>query len=214
MDGSKVNGAPGGNIISRRDAIVGALALAAGALIASKPDAAQAANYEQLAVGSNLFGTLPTAINRTSNGAVSGTFHSSATLNYVAPITNADIALNGTVWEGAVGGSAGVLGRGTLAGQYGVIAAHDLAQGTALKVEGRAAFSRSGKATITKTHSGCTVTVGSGISANTLILATLQGSAGTGVYLLYAKYASPTTFTIKLNRAATSTAQIAWFIIG
>jgi hypothetical protein len=214
MASSKGNGAPGVNVISRRDAIVGALALAAGALVASKPDAAQAANYEQLAVGSNLFGTLPTAINRTSNAAISGVFHSSATLNYVMPITNADIALNGTVWEGAVAGSAGVLGRGTMTGQYGVVATHDTAAGTALKVEGRATFSRSGRVTITKTHGGCTVTVASGISATTLILATLQGSAGTGVYLVYAKYASPTTFTIKLNKAATSTVQIAWFIIG
>jgi hypothetical protein len=93
-------------------------------------------------------------------------------------------------------------------------AQHYQAAGTALKVIGRVSLSRSGKATITKGHSGCTVTVASGVDANSLIVATLQGSAGTGVYLLYAKRASATTFTIKLNKTATATVSVAWFLIG
>ena len=94
-----------------------------------------------------------------------------------------------------------------------MVATHDTAAGAALKVSGRAAFSRSGKASIGKGHSGCTVTVPSGVEVGSMILATLQGSAGTGVYLCYAKYASPTTFTLKLNKAAAATAKIAWMII-
>jgi hypothetical protein len=207
------NGTRDEDVMSRRDAIIGALALAAGALVASKPDTAQAANYEQLAVGSNLFGTLWTAINRTSNGAISGTFHSSATLNYITPISNADVALNGTVWEGAVASSAGVLGRGTITGQYGVVATHDTAAGTALKVSGRASFSRSGKSTVTKGHSTRTVTIASGVGTGSMILVTLQGSGGTGVYLKYAKRMSATTFKVALSKAATATVTFAWMIV-
>jgi hypothetical protein len=83
-----------------------------------------------------------------------------------------------------------------------------------LRVDGKVSLSRSGVATISKGHSGCTGTVASGLDPTPRIFATLQGSAGGGVYLRYAKRASATTFSIKLNKAATTTVSIAWFIIG
>jgi hypothetical protein len=151
---------------------------------------------------------------RTSNGTISGNAYSTASLNYIAPITNADVAVQGTVWDHAPVGSAGVSGRGTLAGHNGVVATHDLGTGTALKVVGRTAFSRSGKATVGHGHTVQVVTVPSGIDTTSLILATLQGDAGSGVYLRYARRESATTFRIKLNKAAAANVTVAWFIVG
>ena len=97
-----------------------------------------------------------------------------------------------------------------------MLARHLAADGTALRVEGRATFSRSGRASVSKRHSTRTVTVASGgIASDALILVTLQASAGGGVYVRYARRTSATTFQVVLNKAATtSTATFAWIILG
>jgi hypothetical protein len=199
-------------VISRRDAIIGALALAAGTLIAAKPQTALADNGEPMTVGCYLFSTIPTSVTRTSDGTPSGTYYTMGELN--GTVFEASVGVFGGTYQDAVAGSTGVHGYAASRDQFGVVARNSDLNGTAIKVEGRAAFSRSGKAKITKGHSSCTVPVISGVDTGSLILATLQGSAGSGVHLLYAKRSSSLTFTIKLSKAATSTVSIAWFIVG
>jgi hypothetical protein len=196
-------------VISRRDAIIGALALAAGSLIAQKPDTARATNGQYVLVGGAYTSSESTLIMRTFDGSLSAAYSSGGLTTNVGWV---HYGIDGQTFGGDPGG-AGAYGHTAVASHYGVLAQHT-GGGTALRVEGKASFSRSGKATITKGHAGCTVTVPSGVDADTLVLATLRGSAGTGVHLLYAKYATATTFTVKLNKAATSTVSIAWLIIG
>jgi hypothetical protein len=119
--------------------------------------------------------------------------------------------LDGQTFAGDAG-SAGVHGHTEAAGHYGVLARHT-ASGTALRVEGKAGFSRSGKAAVARGHSTQTVTVASGVGTGSMILVTLQGSAGSGVVLRYAKRLSATTFQVALNKAATTTVTFAWMIV-
>jgi hypothetical protein len=199
--------------LSRRQAIVGALALAAGALVATKPRSALATNYEPFVVGVDTFSTRQTSIFRTSNQTVLGTQYSTATLNKIVPITAADHAVDGTVWPGALAGSVGVCGRATTTGQFGVLASHDLGAGTALRVEGKAQFSRSGKATISKGHASKTVTGLSNITTDSIILVTLQGSAGVGNHVRWAKRLSSTSFQVMLTKAASINVTFGWLIL-
>jgi hypothetical protein len=202
-------------VISRREAIVGALALAAGSLIATKPDVARASNGQTLTAGGMAYTSSETILHLTPTASDASNIVSSAVFNRFGFTSFGVVqAVSGVVQSGAGAGSIGVSGAAWASGLIGMQAQHYQAAGTALKVIGRVSLSRSGKATITKGHSGCTVTVASGVDANSLIVATLQGSAGTGVYLLYAKRASATTFTIKLNKTATATVSVAWFLIG
>jgi hypothetical protein len=86
--------------------------------------------------------------------------------------------------------------------------------GTALDVSGIARFSRSGKVTIAKGHNSATVTVASGIGTGSIILATLQGPAGVGNHIRWAKRTGATTFQVMLTKSAASKVSCGWFIIG
>jgi hypothetical protein len=57
-------------VMSRRDAIVGALALAAGTLIARRPDVAAAADGQYVLVGGSYSAANETFIMRTFDGAI------------------------------------------------------------------------------------------------------------------------------------------------
>ena len=85
--------------------------------------------------------------------------------------------------------------------------------GVALQVDGPAAFSRSGKGAILKGHATATVNVPSGVSTHALILVTLQGSAGTGRYVRYARRVSATSFRVYLSKSAAAKVYFAWFIL-
>jgi len=91
----------------------------------------------------------------------------------------------------------------------GVLA--DSINGTALKVTGKAAFSRSGKATVQAGTSAVTV-AGVPLTSASLILATVQQSGGA-----YVKSAVPdvanSRFRINLNKAPTVDVAVAWFIV-
>jgi hypothetical protein len=98
-------------------------------------------------------------------------------------------------------------------GQYGVLAENTASGGTALKVNGQAFFSRAGRSTIAKGKSTVTVAGLTNIGTSAAILVTLQGSAGSGVYLRYAKRLNSQQFQVVLNKAATSTVPFAWMIV-
>jgi hypothetical protein len=193
-------------VISRREAIIGALALAAGSLIA-KPEIARAATDVPVYVGQDNPATAGTVIARMSDTAflsLTGLGMNDGTRSY---------AVDGETLNGGAG-SAGAYGHTAVAGHVGVLARHS-GGGTALEVDGRVHFSRSGSSTFSKGGSYRTVTVSSGVSTTDLILVTMQGSAGTGVYVRYAKRYSATSFRVYLNKAATtSTATFAWLILG
>jgi hypothetical protein len=122
-------------------------------------------------------------------------------------------ALEGEVYASAGAAAAGVRGSAVAAGQFAVLADCAAPGGTALRVNGVASFSRSGRGSISHGHAGTTVTVPSGVATGALILVTLQGSAGSGVYLRYAKRTTATTFQVVLNKTATSKVSFAWMIL-
>jgi hypothetical protein len=209
MAGSKGNGTPGGNVVSRRDAIVGALALAAGALVASKPDAAQAANYEQLTTWG-----YETALECDTLATGAGTHVSQAVFNRGANFLP-DYAVQGVqglVWPGAPADSSGVTGFAYIPGHVGVYAANNDPTGVGLKVYGKTSFMRSGTGTVAKNTASRTVTVTSGVNSGSKILATLQGNGGTGVYLKYAAMTSATTFKVYLTKACTKAVRFPWMV--
>jgi len=84
----------------------------------------------------------------------------------------------------------------------------------ALRVEGRMTMTRSGRAHIARRKSSVTVTVPGGLTTSANILCTAQDSAGTGVYDRYAKRVSSTQFKIQLNKACTSSVNVAWMVLG
>jgi hypothetical protein len=208
-------------VLSRRDAIIGALALAAGTLLATKPDTARAADGDVMHVGGTMSGTYETSLLRSPSGLWGGDFNSFARLN------GADGTRCYGVWgnTGTVAGpgSAGLWGRGTAAGFFGVVAENyavggiglkaSAPLGVALQVDGPAAFSRSGKGAILRGHATATVNVPSGVSTGALILVTLQGSAGTGRYVRYARRVNATSFRVYLSKSAAAKVYFAWFIL-
>jgi len=102
--------------------------------------------------------------------------------------------------------SIGVRG-GTTSGT-GVLA--EATTGNALKVTGKAQFSRSGVTAILRSHSSVKVTM-AGVTKSSYVVATLQTNRA-GVYV---QAAVPTTgsFTIYLNKAVTSATKVGYFVI-
>jgi hypothetical protein len=208
-------------VLSRRDAIIGALALAAGTLLATKPDTALAADGDAMHLGTMMSGTGATYLLRSPSGLWGGGSNSLAILN--GSDGTRDYAVWGNTGTVAGAGSTGVWGRGTAAGFFGVFAENyavggiglkaSAPLGVALQVDGPAAFSRSGKGAIQKGHASATVNVPSGVSTGALILVTLQGSAGTGRYVRYARRVSATSFRVYLSKSAAAKVYFAWFIL-
>ena len=198
-------------LVSRRDAIMGALALAAGTLMATRPEEAKAANGDSVVAGSITIGASPTYVWRTATGYL-GPVYSQAALNWDNG-AGAHHAVDGEVYALAGAAGAGIRGTAASVGQFGVLAEHKAAAGTALRVNGVASFSRSGRKTILKGRSGATVTGLTNIGTGSLILVTLQGSAGTGNYVRYAQRVSDTSFKVALTKPASSTVSFAWLIL-
>lgn len=213
MAGSRGTEAAEQAVLTRRDAIIGALAMAAGTLIASKPEEAHAISGDPINMGAFVIGSTETKLWRTSTGLNNNQPFSQVMIAGSDDGSNPYRALEGAVSTYAPTDAVGVRGWALGAGQTGVVAQND-AYGVGLKVIGRATFSRSGKATIAKKHSTLTVTVPSGILTSALILVTLQGSGGSGVYLKYAKRMTATTFKVALNKKAKSAVEFAWMIVG
>jgi hypothetical protein len=81
---------------------------------------------------------------------------------------------------------------------------------TALRVQGKATFSRSGRAYVGAGHYSRTITL-AGVTTSSLILATLQ-TRRTGVYIAAAVPAAG-KFTVYLNKAVTATTYFAYFVL-
>jgi hypothetical protein len=135
---------------------------------------------------------------------------------------------NGTgVTGSATGTGAGVLGISGVsgAGVHGQaidargtgVLAENTAGGTALQVNGPAAFTRAGTAQIPYPSKSATVTIPGGLSPSALVLATAQNNLG--VYVVAAVPSTSTgTIKITLNKAAGTasapmTAIVAWFVV-
>jgi hypothetical protein len=91
---------------------------------------------------------------------------------------------------------------------YGVYAR--AATGTALYVNGKANFSRSGKVAITAGHSSVSKSL-AGVTTSSLIIAVVQ-TLKAGYYLVAAVPAAG-KFTVYLNKAATATMYVAYFVV-
>jgi hypothetical protein len=196
---------------------VGALALAAGTLMASGPQVARANVDDPVHVGNTYSTNAATTIRRTTTGLNSGYDWTSVVMAGLAS------GVAGIASAAAPAGTAGVVGTGFGAGQYGVVGVNNAgtgtairgssAEGTALEVQGVTRFSRSGIGQIAKGHSTCTITGLARIAASSIILVTLQGSAGTGRYVRYAARVSDSSFKVRLNKKAANTVAFGYFII-
>ena len=129
------------------------------------------------------------------------------------------LSSNGVFGQTAVNTASGVYGQNDGTG-YGVAGRSnngtgvlaDSINGTALLVTGKAAFSRSGKATI-KAGNASVVVNNVALTSASLVLATLQQfQAGISVAAVVPSPAN-SRFTIRLNQAPTVNLRVAWFIV-
>jgi hypothetical protein len=200
--------------ISRREIIVGALALAAGTLVAGAPDTAHAANNDTILLGCENYATSRTKVILTDGVTEPAAQITVAYLNHYEEGTpGTHQALMGATDAAATPGSLGVLGWAHNADHVAVGAVNDKVDGIAVYAVGKVLLSRSGKVTISKGKSSATVTVASGVETGAMILVTPQGDGGSGVYVKYAARAGATSFKIVLTKKATKTAKYAWVIL-
>jgi len=85
--------------------------------------------------------------------------------------------------------------------------------GTALKVEGRTTFTRSGNSWFPKGQSKVVIKIPGGVSANSKFLVTMQSSPGAGVFLSYVTRDGSTGMKVRLNKASTAKASFAWMVL-
>jgi hypothetical protein len=120
---------------------------------------------------------------------------------------------NGTgVWgSGVTGAAVGVQGTAGTPAATGVLAENHFG-GHALQVDGVAAFSRSGVATVAAHKSSVTEKLG--LRASSFVLATIQGNVA-GVYVQGVTVApgSPGKFTIHLSKAVPVKTKVAWLVV-
>lgn len=109
---------------------------------------------------------------------------------------------------GAAGTMTGV--QGSAPAGIGVRARSDT--GTALRVDGKAQFSNSGKATIPVGATSKLVT-GAILDSSAAILVTLQGNPGPGVSVHYVQKMSATSFKVVLNKPAARSVAFGWFVV-
>ena len=209
--------ADGAGMLSRRDAIVGALALTAGSLIASKPDVALAATGGTMYIGTDMVSTSITSITRRTAGADDISY---AFLNH--NLGDQHIGVYGSPTDQAGAESVGVYGLASSASHYGVRAEHyDMEgvallatnpSGTALVVDGKAKFFRSGIGLVSKGRASKTVTVPSGLNTRSRFIVTLMSDGGSGVYLKYAGLRNATQFKVVLTKKSTKATKFSWMV--
>lgn len=186
--------------LSRRKMLAKGAALAAGAVAAvALPSVAEATDGDNLQVG-----VMPTSTGANSTGVV---HQSSGTGTFM--VTPSGI---GTLGRGTW---VGVMGEALAASSIGVQARNE-SKGTALHVMGKNVFSRSGRVlfgTGTRTKTITLPSSGPALAWNSWILATLQGSGGTGCTVMYATRTGSYSLQIVLNKATARNVYCAWFIL-
>ena len=214
---------------SRRAVIAAGLGSLAALVAASlgRPQSAAAANGDAITLGGTFTGTTQTSLTNTGSGAgfyaagndygLVGYTHSTSA-NYQGVLGSAQASTGGAV---GVAGTAyndsgtGVWGLADAAGATGVWAASNA--GTALKVTGKARFSRSGRASVAANKTYADVTVPGGLGSGANVLATLQ-ALRPGVYVAAVRINYPTAgkARIYLNKVASTTKStpVAWFVFG
>jgi len=140
-------------------------------------------------------------------------------------VGSSNAATHSGVWGQNTGGGYGVAGStggSTTAGVWGSNSGSGIgvrassASGNALKVEGKAAFSRSGRASVHANASYVDVTVPGGLTSSANVLALLQASrSGVWVRAVRTNYPSSGKVRIYLNKVAstTLTTPVAWFVL-
>jgi hypothetical protein len=121
----------------------------------------------------------------------------------------------GLAGSGATGvyavGTTGVHGITSSSAGMGVLA-ENTAGGQALKVNGVAAFSRSGVATVAAGQS--TVSKSLPLSSASFVLATIQGNVtGLNVQGVPIVTGSPGSFTVHLSKTVAAKTKVAWFVV-
>jgi len=118
-------------------------------------------------------------------------------------------------------GKSGVYGANSSSG-YGVLGdtasgtgvmARATSGGTALRVEGRTTFTRSGNSWFPKGQSKVVIKIPGGVSANSKFLVTMQSSPGSGVFLSYVTRDGSTGMKVRLNKVSTAKASFAWMVL-
>jgi hypothetical protein len=205
-----------GGSLSRREVVRGGLMAAAGALAAAAaPQMAAAVDGDTVKIGDATYADTDTGLYLTSNGQFSGVYYSSVLIhrNGLRGLPIQSVA--GKIEDPAPTGSAGVWGDAYNVHHYGVQAAHEQLE-TALKVEGKANFLRSGVDSVAANHSSTTVTLPptqGKLTKGSMIFVTLQNPGGAGVYLAYARRLSSTQFKVALSKAASAKTYFAWMIL-
>lgn len=177
-----------------------------------RPEKAVAANGNTVTVGGLHTGTLPTVLWHTASGNL-GPVSAQALLAGVNSGDSVEYGVDGEVSAVSLGTGVGVRGLAGTPLQTGVVAQNTATGGTALKVTGLACFSRSGRSSISKGSSSRTVSGLSNISTTSMILVTLQGDPGSGIYLRYAVRLGSTSFRVNLTAHAKKTVAFAWLIL-
>lgn len=213
-----------GSKMTRRRLLGGSVAGAAMlAVDAVKPATANAADGDDLKIGQE-----NTAANTTTLSSDDGGLH------VISDTDDASVVGISTSADGyGIRGTApyiGVLGVGDQVGVYTVsdygVGVHALTydgtailaqtavpQGTAIRVEGVASFTRSGVVTVASGARTAKVSV-TPISAETLVFATPQQRlAGTHVEAAVPNEGND-SFTVHLNRRAPQDLRVAWFLLG
>ena len=121
----------------------------------------------------------------------------------------------GVAGSGATGvyavGTTGVHGIANSSAGMGVLA-ENTAGGQALKVNGVAAFARSGVATVSTGHSAVSMSLP--LSSASFVLATIQANVtGLNVQGVTIVTGSPGSFTIHLNKTVAAKTKVAWFVV-
>ncbi|HEY5474722.1 MAG TPA: hypothetical protein VIK32_16225 [Candidatus Limnocylindrales bacterium] len=232
----QIKGADEDRMMDRRGMLTAAAATAAGLLGAmALPSVAVAAHGDPVLAGiAASVGGSETAISGSNTSLAGGGVGVSAESAAGDAITaiSSGAGCCGVDAQGGGSGGLGVFGRGRSAGISGgpwaavptadgvwgesisgVGVKAKATTGTALKVDGKAAFTRSGLTSISKKSTSKTIAVPGGVTANSKFLVTLQGSLGAGVNVWCAYAIGSTGFKIKLNKKSTKTGNVAWMVI-
>ena len=213
--------------VSRRAILGKAIGVTAGAVRAGLLGAAPAAasTGDKVVAGQETTSEASTTIKYDGSAPLTGIVLLANDTAYTAAAAMYPAALGGWAGNSVVNGvygytsannGNGVVGVDSAAsGGTGVLATSTV--GTALKVSGKVAFNRSGRASVPKSKAYVDVIVPGGLGATANIIATLQ-TYRSGVWLAGVRrnYPAAGKVRIYLNKVAstTTTTPVAWFVIG